>query len=61
MSRQLLPAVSFVNLKITGRGKESLGRIRLEIEVWIANFWSFGLFEVSFAGQFACELMVTMS
>ena len=38
MSRQLLPAVSFVNLKMTGRGKESLGRIRLEIGVSIANF-----------------------
>ena len=38
MSRQLLPAVSFVNVKITSRGKESLGRIRLEIGISIANF-----------------------
>ena len=38
MSGQLLPAVSFVNAKITERGKESLGRIRLKIGVSIANF-----------------------
>ena len=38
MSGQLLRAVSFVNVKITGRGKESLGIIRREIGVSIANF-----------------------
>ena len=38
MSGQLLPAVSFLNAKITERGKESLGRIRLKFGVSIANF-----------------------
>ena len=38
MSGHLLRAASFVNVKITGRGKESLGTIRREIGVSIANF-----------------------
>jgi hypothetical protein len=38
MSRQLLPSVSFVNVIIMGRGKVSLGRIRLKIGVSIENF-----------------------